>query len=588
MILSLALAAVTLVLYSPVGRHPFVAYDDQDYVYSNPHVTAGLTWDTLTWAVTATEASNWHPVTWLSHALDCQFFGLNPSGHHWMSAALHALNAVLLFLLLWRATGATWRSLLVAALFALHPLNVESVAWVAERKNVLSTLFFLLALGAYGWYARKPGVRRYLVLVVLFALGLASKPMVITLPFVLMLLDYWPLRRIESWSEPSAVLPVPQRRIVPLLLEKLPLLALSAGSALLTMVAQTESVIPTEALPLGVRLETSVYAYGMYLWKAVWPAHLALIYPHPGRTLPLWQLLASALLILVVSMVAWKQRSTRPYLAVGWLWYLGTAVPVIGLVQVGVQVVADRYAYLPLMGIFIVVVWEVCALADRLRLGVAPRAVAASLILAALAFTTWRQIGYWQSTRDLWSHALLVTTNNTMAESYLANVLFGEGRYQEGMAHLRNYARLEPLDPGAHARVAADFQDHGQLPEAIKEYEAAIRAAAVLNAHAQPGMGQDVLAMTYANLGLAYAQLGDEAHARDNVRRALETDSNAIVRMVEGLSQYLPAHPTAQGYQRLGLILSLTGRGQEAQQSFAQARQLDPGLPLPIAAEDRR
>jgi len=221
-------------------------------------------------------------------------------------------------------------------------------------------------------------------------------------------------------------------------------------------------------------------------------------------------------------------------------------------------------------------------------LGVAPRAVAASLILAALAFTTWRQIGYWQSTRDLWSHALLVTTNNTMAESYLANVLFGEGRYQEGMAHLRNYARLEPLDPGAHARVAADFQDHGQLPEAIKEYEAAIRAAAVLNAHAQPGMGQDVLAMTYANLGLAYAQLGDEAHARDNVRRALETDSNAIVRMVEGLSQYLPAHPTAQGYQRLGLILSLTGRGQEAQQSFAQARQLDPGLPLPIAAEDRR
>jgi protein O-mannosyl-transferase len=584
LILSLFLAAVTLVLYSPVGRHPFVAYDDQNYVYRNAHVTAGLTWDTLAWAVTATDASNWHPVTWLSHALDCQLFGLNPSGHHWMSVVIHALNAVLLFLLLWRVTGATWRSWLAAALFALHPLNVESVAWVAERKNVLSTLFLLLALGAYGWYARKPGVRRYLVLMLFFILGLASKPMVITLPFVLMLLDYWPLRRIENWSEPSAAFPVPQRRLSRLVLEKLPLLALSAGSAILTMVAQRESEVPMQALPISVRLETSLYAYGMYLWKALWPARLALIYPHPGRNLPLWQLEISGVLIVLVGAVAWKQRCTRPHVAVGWLWYLGTAVPVIGIVQVGVQVIADRYAYLPLIGIFVVVAWEASALADRLRSGPAPRAVAACVILAALVFTTWRQIGYWQSTLDLWTHALRVTKDNTTAENGLASELFELGRYREGMIHLRTYARLEPLDPSAHARVAADFQDHGQMHEAIKEYEAAIRATNVLMAHGQPGM-DDMLALTYLNLGLAYAQVGDEADARDNTKKALDTDSEAVGRIVSGMAQYLHAHPSAQGYLRLGLILRQIGRGPEARQAFAQAQHLDPGLALPPMAE---
>ena len=275
-VLCFLLAAVTLILYSPVGRHPFVDYDDQSYVFQNDHVKAGLTWDTLTWAMTATDYSNWHPLTWISHALDFQLFGLNAGAHHWTSVIIHALNAMLLFLLLWRVTGATWKGLMVAALFALHPLNVESVAWIAERKNVLCTSFFLLALGAYGWYAREPdvrreNVRRYLVVALMFILGLAAKPMVITLPFVLMLLDLWPLRRIAGWGEPSAAFPVPQQPLSRLVLEKLPLLALSAGSAIITMVAQTVSEVPTQALPIGVRLETSFYAYAMYLWKAIWP-----------------------------------------------------------------------------------------------------------------------------------------------------------------------------------------------------------------------------------------------------------------------------------------------------------------------------
>jgi len=585
LLISLLLAAATLALYSPVGRHPFVNYDDQAYVFQNDHVRAGLTWKTVTWALTATAASNWHPVTWLSHALDCQLFGLNPAGHHWVNALIHALNSVLLFLILWRATGATWRSLLVASLFALHPLNVESVAWVAERKNVLSTLFFFLALGAYGYYARKPGIRRYLGVVAWFVLGLASKPMVITLPFVLMLVDYWPLGRIEGWNTSSGALPVPQSRPWPLVLEKLPLLALSVGSAIITMVAQTDSEISSVALPLGVRLETCCYAYGMYLWKAIWPAHLALIYPHPGRTLPLWEPFVSALFIFVGLGLAWRQRFARPYLALGWFWYLGTAVPIIGIVQVGVQVIADRYAYLTLVGIFAALVWGVSDLADRFRVGTVPRAAVASLILVVLALTTWRQIGYWRSTVDLWTHAVQVTENNSMAENALATELFALGRYQEGIAHVRTYTRLEPLDPEAHARVGADYQDHGQLREAIREFETAVRGNATLNALGQPGLESNVLAVTYANLAISYAQLGNQTKADENATKATNTDPDAIRQMASGLAQYLQQHPAPSGYVRLGLLLHEFGASSQAQLAFAKARQLDPNFPLPPIAD---
>jgi tetratricopeptide (TPR) repeat protein len=269
---------------------------------------------------------------------------------------------------------------------------------------------------------------------------------------------------------------------------------------------------------------------------------------------------------------------------VGWLWYLGTAVPIIGIIQVGIQVIADRYAYIPLIGIFVIAVWGASALADRAHLGVAPRAVAACVILAALAFTTFRQIGYWQSTVDLWTHALQVTKNNSIAENLLANELFSLGRYQEGMTHLRTYVGLEPLDPGAHARVGADYQDHGQLPDAIHQYEMAIRATKVLQSAGQPGLPADMLAMTYANLGLSYAQSGDAAKAQDSMKQAMVVDSDAIVRMATGLAQYLPAHPSAQGYIRLGLILTQLGRMQEAGQSFARAQALDPQSALPTGA----
>ncbi|MGH9552043.1 MAG: hypothetical protein ACRD3W_21835, partial [Terriglobales bacterium] len=336
-IFCLLLVVATLALYNPVNRHPFVNYDDDRYVTENPHVHNGLAGDTIAWAFRATEQGNWHPLTWLSHALDYQLFHQNPAGHHFTSVLIHAANAVLLFLFLMYATRRLGPSLFVASLFAIHPINVESVAWVAERKNVLCTFFFFATLIAYGWYARKPEWRRYLAFTGLFALGLMSKPMVITLPFVLLLLDYWPLGRIRG-APPSSL---PQSRLSKLIVEKLPLLGFSAASAVITMHAQRAggAVRSTAQFSLGVRLENAVVAYAMYLWKMIWPSHLAPIYPHPGDSLALWQVGTSALVLLAVTGAVLKFRGRR-YLLTGWLWFLGTLVPVIGLVQVGDQAMA--------------------------------------------------------------------------------------------------------------------------------------------------------------------------------------------------------------------------------------------------------
>jgi hypothetical protein len=320
--LSLLLAALTIAVYSPVRGNMFVVFDDSEYITGNPHIQRGLDWSTIKWAFTSIAASNWHPLTWLSHALDCQLFGLNPAGHHFDNVAIHSLNAVLLFLLLAWVTRRKWPSLLVAALFALHPINVESVAWAAERKNVLSTLFFFLAIAAYVWYTQKPGWRRYLPVVALFAAGLMAKPTVITLPFVLLLLDYWPLGRTAG-SQASAN-GAPQLTRARLLLEKIPLLVLSAASAWITLAAQRagHAVRTFEEFPLGVRIGNAVVAYGLYLWKMLWPARLAL-YPHSAIALPAWQCILSTLVLLCITGLVITFRARR-YLPVGWFWYLGT------------------------------------------------------------------------------------------------------------------------------------------------------------------------------------------------------------------------------------------------------------------------
>src|SRR5579863_3589798 len=362
-VLCLLLAVLTLAFYNPVVHNDFTNFDDNFYITDNAHVRAGLTWQTAKWAFTSFEAANWHPLTWLSHALDCQLFKLNPVGHHYVNVLLHAANAILLFLLLQSATGFTWRSLTVAALFALHPVNVESVAWAAERKNILSMLFFLVALHAYGWYVRRESVKRYAVVAAVFVLGLMAKPEIITLPFVLLLWDYWPLRRMGGGvSAEGTSGEVTPRSFSFLCLEKMPLLLLSAGSAVITWLAQ-RSGNAFRGASLRVRVGNATVAYVRYMGKAIWPSRLAALYPHPGSQLPNWEIIVSAGVLLLLTALVLVGRSRR-YLPVGWFWFLGTLVPVIGLVQVGVQAMADRYAYISYIGLFICVVWGLAEIAQ--------------------------------------------------------------------------------------------------------------------------------------------------------------------------------------------------------------------------------
>jgi len=580
-ILCLLLVVATLALYNPVNRHPFVNYDDDRYITENPHVHNGLTWRTITWAFTATEQGNWHPLTWLSHALDYQLFHQNPAGHHFTSLLIHAANAVLLFLFLMYATRRLGPSLFVAALFALHPINVESVAWVAERKNVLCTFFFFATLIAYCWYARQPDWRRYLVFAGLFVLGLMSKPMVITLPFVLLLLDYWPLGRIRGGHADATAAPLSK-----LVVEKLPLIALSAASAVITMQAQRAggAMRSTAQFSLAVRLENAVMAYAMYLWKMIWPSHLSPIYPHPGDSLAGWQVGTSALVLLAVTAVALKFRARR-YLLTGWLWFLGTLVPVIGLVQVGDQAMADRYAYIPLVGIFIMIAWEIADLADSKQIGLVVRVIPAACVLLALSFATNRQLGYWSSNYDLWTHAVAVTGRNFIAQDNLGGALLWLGKTDEAYLHFQAAAEINPLDPMSRSNLGAYLQEHGHMAEAIEKYNR------VITLTSDPGL----LAATYANLGAAYRKLGEDEKARTSYDQALQLNPNQYnaylglgellekqSRLDDAISNYSKAvelRPTDTGFLLLGRALERTGRRSEALAAYQAALKLSPEMP---------
>jgi Flp pilus assembly protein TadD len=580
-ILCLLLVVATLALYNPVNRHPFVNYDDDRYITENPHVHNGLTWRTITWAFTATEQGNWHPLTWLSHALDYQLFHQNPAGHHFTSLLIHAANAVLLFLFLMYATRRLGPSLFVAALFALHPINVESVAWVAERKNVLCTFFFFATLIAYCWYARQPDWRRYLVFAGLFLLGLMSKPMVITLPFVLLLLDYWPLGRIRGGHADATAAPLSK-----LVVEKLPLIALSAASAVITMQAQRAggAMRSTAQFSLAVRLENAVMAYAMYLWKMIWPSHLSPIYPHPGDSLAGWQVGTSALVLLAVTAVALKFRARR-YLLTGWLWFLGTLVPVIGLVQVGDQAMADRYAYIPLVGIFIMIAWGIADLADSKQIGLVVRVIPAACVLLALSFATNRQLGYWSSNYDLWTHAVAVTGRNFIAQDNLGGALLWLGKTDEAYLHFQAAAEINPLDPMSRSNLGAYLQEHGHMAEAIEKYNR------VITLTSDPGL----LAATYANLGAAYRKLGEDEKARTSYDQALQLNPNQYnaylglgellekqSRLDDAISNYSKAvelRPTDTGFLLLGRALERTGRRSEALAAYQAALKLSPEMP---------
>jgi tetratricopeptide (TPR) repeat protein len=517
-LLAFLLILITLAVYNPVKRLPFVNYDDRDYVTRNLQVQSGLEWDTVQWAFTTLDAANWHPLTWLSHALDYQLFGLNPARHHSTNLLLHAVNVALLFWVLRRATGYAGRSFMVAALFALHPINVESVAWVSERKNLLSMLFFLLALGAWRWYAQKPRLDRYVVVAVLFTLGLMAKPQIITLPFVLLLWDYWPLQRMfpPDSSHPEQVLVAPRESraslFIPgksfswLLLEKLPLLALSTASAIITVIAQRAggAMSGLSYFPRSIRLENAIVSYVRYLDKTLWPARLANFYPHPQSLLNPWQVLAALALLLAITALVIAQRRHR-YLIVGWLWFLGTMVPMVGIVHVGVQAMADRYAYLPFIGLFLMIGWAVSDWADQRRVTSAWLPVASIFVLLALAAITHRQIGYWSDSYTLWDHATQVTSSNWMAEDNLGGLLLEQHDVDAAMPHFYRAAAINPGDPTSNLNVGAYEQQRGNPQKAIEYYQRVLHS---------PQSPPNVKAMAVSNLEKAYAELGITAPAQ--------------------------------------------------------------------------
>jgi len=578
-VLCLLLVAATLAVYNPVNRNAFVNFDDDHYITGNPHVLAGLKWDTVKWAFTDYYEANWHPLTWLSHALDAQLFGLNPVGHHYMNVVLHALNAVLLFLLLQSATGFTWRSLMVAALFALHPVNVESVAWASERKNVLSMMFLLLALQAYGWYARRPAAGRYILVAGLFACGLMSKPQVITLPFLLLLWDYWPLGRYGSAGGTPARQPA---RAPALLLEKVPLFLLSLASAVVTMQAQKAGGAIHSAIiyPFRLRLENAIVSYSRYIGKAFWPTQLSPLYPHPLDLLKSWQVIASALFLLAVTALVIRNRR-HGYLVTGWFWFLGTLVPMIGLVQVGEQAMADRYAYLPFIGLFLMVGWGAGEWAETKKIPAAGLAVPALAVLAALGALTYRQVGYWRDSEALWSYALRVTSvRSYKAHFNLAVTYDAEGRYDQAVQQFREAIDPRDDDPRIHLGLGIYDQRHGHAQEAVEEFQAALRLSS----------DGAVRADAFSNLGSAYRQLRDYARAKESFAEALRLDPNkpsALVGMgllfqksgdlEQAIAQYshaMSVQPTAVGYVLLARALEQAGRGKEAAAAIEQARKL--------------
>lgn len=582
LVLSLLLALFILTIYNQATHFPFINFDDDRYVTENPHVSAGLTLKTVQWALTSTAEANWHPLTWMSHALDCQWFGLNPAGHHLTSIVLHTLSSVLLFFLLWRATRRIGLSFFVAAVFALHPVNVESVVWVSERKNVLSTLFFLLTLGAYGWYARKPGWKRYLVVAGLFALGLASKPMLVTLPCVLLLLDYWPLRRIQGSSD-GAELAAPQAGIGMLLIEKLPLFALSAGSALITIRAQRAAGALAATFPLGVGVKNAFYSYLLYSWKAIWPAKLAPLYPHPGYSLSTWKAAIALLFLTAVTVLVLKLRSRR-YLAVGWLWFLGTLVPVIGIVQAGNQAMADRYAYIPLIGLFVMITWGVADAVQAAKLRLAWRIAPAVFVLMTLSVVTYRQVGYWRSSVDLWGHTLDVTKNNFVAEDQFGGALVELNRTDEAYSHFVRAAQLAPGDPVSHTNIGFYLYQHGKAAKAIPYFKLAV----TLTSDAR------VLATAYSNLAMAYYDLGDYNKSRASFEQSIRLNPNrfstwlgmALLAEREGKLQdamrdfaiSLKLQPNVQSYLGLGRTLAETGHKAEALAAYELALKISPDV----------
>ncbi len=530
------LVAVTLSVYWRATSYPFISYDDPDYVSANAQVQRGITIDNIRWAFTTGAAANWHPVTWLSHMLDWQLFGNRAGLHHLMNIVLHAANAVLVFLALRRMTGAIWRSAIVAGLFALHPLHVQSVAWVAERKDVLSAFFMLLTLLAYERYASKSNWRWYGTLTALFALALLAKPMVFTLPLILLLLDLWPLKR---------------RDVTRAILEKLPLMAMAIASAVVTLIVQrfAGAVASVDAVPIGLRISNAIVSYARYLIKMAWPVDLAVFYPMP-KGWPVWEVTLAALLLAATTALVLQARRRMPWLAVGWLWYVIMLVPVIGILQVGEQAMADRYTYLPLLGIFIMIVWSI---PDQMM---RPATAGATVLFAILTALTFWQIGHWRNSETLFRRAATVTPDNWLAYNHLATALADQQRYPEALSIARTAVSIHPAGT-TRFNLANLLRRTGDMDGASHEYQRSIDA-------------NPKLAAARNNFGITLAQLGRLKEAEDQLRAAIALDI-----------RYADAHAN------LGLVLEGQNRTNEAAQEFYAALRLNPDHALANRAMQR-
>ena len=541
----LALVAVTWLVFGQTLRHDFVNLDDHTYVYENPQITQGITADGLIGAFTHTHARNWHPLTTISHMLDCQLYGLQAGWHHFTNVVLHTLAVLLLFLVLNQMTGAFWRSAIVASIFAIHPLHVESVAWVSERKDVLSAVFFMLTLGAYVRYVRKPAVRRYLLVALLFACGLMSKPMLVTLPFVLLLLDYWPLGRIEDQKSEIG------SRLRRLIREKIPLFALSACSCAATLLAQIYSTEAIEQLPFMWRLNTAAVSYVAYIWQMFWPARLAAFYPHPNDQLPFWQVILAIAFLISVSLLAILLRKKRPYIFTGWFWYVGMLVPVIGLVGAGEQARADRYTYLPQIGLYLLITWGISDLVAKLstyKSGLPPVtstlqpsnrgshgirtndsaypkilcATVATAMIIALSWSAFVQTSYWKNSEMLWNHTLAVTTDNDVAHNNLGHLFLRRNEPDSAIPHFEAALEIRSRSTAAHYNLGGALIENnlgtalarkGRLTEAISHYEKAVKL--------RPDYGDP-----YFNLGSVLFQQGRTDEAITQWQKALATQPN--------------------------------------------------------------
>jgi protein O-mannosyl-transferase len=596
LILCLLLALATIALYSSVIHAPFLNYDDSVYVTDNAQVRTGLTWQTIVWAFRTPAALDWHPMTWLSYELDAEIFGINAAGFHLVSVLIHAANAVLLFLILESVTGLAWRSLAVAALFALHPINVESVAWIAERKTVVSMFFFLVALAAYGWYARRPALGRYLAVTGAFVLALMSKAQVITFPFAVLLLDYWPLRRLdpllraEGLERDSTSDRARNWRVVELILEKLPWLALSGLSAVITMRTGGEAfnyTLPPDAsqsyLPWSARLGNVAICYVKYLQKALWPNNLALVYPHPGRAITVRAVVLSMVVLVALTALAVSFRAKPPFF-VGWFWFLGILVPMSGVIPIGSHSMADRYAYIPLVGIFVIFSWGAAALIEKWHVPRSVAAVAAAVMFLMLGLALYRQVGYWGNNVLLWSHTLELTDANFTAEDNVATALISEGRVEEAIPHLLRASDLRPDDPLAAINIATYAQMHGNYRAAVNGYAKVLRLT----------RSSTLLVMARTNSGYAHYSLKEYDGAKLDFEAAVQLQPENVLAyrglglaaqkrgdLADAIRDYertVQLAPIPSNFLFLAQALELDGRSEAARAAQAQAVRMSPDL----------